>query len=76
MILSDKPISDGKFLSLLLDKSRVTRFVKQAISDGKRDNWLSFKYKTVSCDNDHKIGERLRTFPVTSSSFPGKRIDF
>jgi hypothetical protein len=32
------PISDGKFLNLLFDKSSVTRFVKQAISDGKRVN--------------------------------------
>ena len=32
------PISDGKFLSLLFAKSSVTRFVKQAISDGNRVN--------------------------------------
>ena len=32
------PISDGKFLNLLFDRSSVTRFVKQAISDGKRVN--------------------------------------
>lgn len=32
------PISDGKFLNLLFDKSSVTRLAKQAISDGNLVN--------------------------------------
>jgi hypothetical protein len=64
------PISDGRFLNLLFDKSSVTRWFKQAISDGNRVNWLSFKYRTVNCDNVHNVGDKFRTFPVTSSSFP------
>ena len=32
------PISDGRLRSLLFDKSRVTRLVKHAISDGNRLN--------------------------------------
>lgn len=66
------PISEGRFLSLLFERSRVTRLVKQAISDGRRVNWLSFKYKIVNCDNDHNVGDRLRTLPVISISFPGQ----
>jgi hypothetical protein len=48
----------------------MTRFVKQAISDGKRVNRLSFIYKTVNCDNVHNVGDKLRTLPVTSISLP------
>ena len=57
------PSSAGKLRSLLDDRSRYSRWRRQAISAGRRDRLLSFRYSDVRCWRSHNCGLRFRIVP-------------